>query len=240
MGAVSDIVNEQLAPALAIDQTSADLAGALTQAMFGYLDELAVVSEATYEVQVKTEKELRVYNSGLGSMLDVAKCPAWALDWLAQFSGTGDIANSTEAQKRDKIKRRNSQARGTLESFRAAVEATLTGSKFVYLSENYQGSPYRVLLVTHGEETPGDGSITFAAATRALPAGRQLTHTILSGQTYAEAEAGHATYAAAEAAYTSYANAENASQTYAQLAAGNATYGAAAATYSSYQDAQIG
>lgn len=190
MGLATDYVVDQLSPIVAGDQMFQDLVAAI----FAGLDDLAVVS----------------HNDGFdgpGILLDIDNAPVWALNWLGQLAGATDYKFLAAADKRVAIKDQKGTKRGRLAAIEAAVKTTLTGTKFVFLRERYEGDPYKVLLVTHTAETP-DAAATAAACKRALPAGRILTHSVVAGWTYAEIEAAYASYAAAEAAHPTYSDAE--------------------------------
>lgn len=191
MGIATDHVVNQLDPITANDAGLRSLAGAV----FVGLDALAEISHGET-------------HDGLGILLDVDEAPAWALLWLGQFAGVGGLDYLTEAAKRAATKEQEGIHRGTLAAAVSKVKDTLTGDKFVFVQERYQGNAYRVLLVTHTAETT-DAAVTKAAFKGALPAGRVVTHTVTDGQTYAEAEAANATYTDAEAAYATYTDAEN-------------------------------
>lgn len=139
-------------------------------------------------------------HGGLGILFDVDACPDWALPWLGQCVGVVDILNLTPANQRLAIKERRGTKRGTVASLVSEVQATLTGTKFVFVIERYGGNPYDVLVVTRTSETP-NAAKTEAAAKAALPAGRRLTYTSTNVLTIAELMAAFATINALQIGY---------------------------------------
>lgn len=188
MGISSERVIERLGPL--IDSVDGE---ALIDGIVGGLDPYAAIAED---------------DRGIGVLLDPADCPAFALDWLGQITGAGDMSTLDEAGKRYRIDSLPRHKRGRIETIVAAMQTELTGDKTVWVQERYQGSPYKLLLVTRTSETP-DAARALAAAKLATPAGRQITHTVVTGQTYAEAAAAAATYATATGLWATYSAAQN-------------------------------
>ena len=139
---------------------------------------------------------------GWSHVLDVDRAPAAWLPWLSQFVGVRLIPGETEAQNRDRIKRRDGLKRGTVNAMRAAVEDTLTGTKHVILNER-NGSAYRLSVRTLGTETP-DPTKTLAAALSQKPAGIVLDYGTYTGPTYDVVRANFDTYQQVKDYYVDY------------------------------------
>jgi hypothetical protein len=100
--------------------------------------------------------------------------------WLGQLAGVTDAAGTVE-QQRLAVQGRGS-SRGTVAAIRAAVQATLTGTKRVTITERADGA-YRIEVITYAPETP-DTARTLAAVLSAKPAGLLLTYDAPLGQTW--------------------------------------------------------
>lgn len=109
-------------------------------------------------------------------LFDPARCPAWALPWLAQFAGVQLPEGITEAEQRQRIVSPPAFERGTLAGMRAAVSATLTGTRFVRILER-NGTPYQLAVVSRTPETP-DPAASERAARSQKPAGLILTYVV--------------------------------------------------------------
>lgn len=96
---------------------------------------------------------------GWSALLDVDRCPAWALRWLGQFVGVtvppqgGQDPAAWEADARQRIRNQEGQQRGTPAAIRAAAARYLTGTKTVILTER-AGSAYRLAVRTLKSEVP--------------------------------------------------------------------------------------
>lgn len=117
--------------------------------------------------------------SGWRRALDPARCPAWLLPWLAQWSGTRNIKRLTEAQQRAIIADAPGLRRGTLGALTAATKLHLTGTQNVGIIER-DGGAYRISIVTQIDETP-DPDATYRDILSQLPAGLVLTHAVIDG-----------------------------------------------------------
>jgi hypothetical protein len=117
---------------------------------------------------------VRDTDAGLGwtMLLDPARCPGWALPWLAQFAGVKLVTGSSEAQQRAQITAPPAFNRGTRSGMQAAVAATLTGTKQVRVVERADGDPYRLAVIT-APESP-DTAATARAAAAQKPIGLLL------------------------------------------------------------------
>lgn len=108
-------------------------------------------------------------------LFDVDQCPDDDLPWLAWVTGVvvrGETGDTLRALIRD----RPPAKRGTDDALRAAVAATLTGTKVVRFIPR-AGGPFADTLITRPSETP-DPAATFAAAVAQKRAGCVLTHVL--------------------------------------------------------------
>lgn len=144
-------------------------------------------------------------NIGWSIVLDPDRAPASWLPWLSQFAGLADHDHRSlsEADFREHIKEKHVQKRGTPEAMIGAVQATLTGTKAVYLQER-NGSAYQLKVSTYTTETP-DAAKTLAAAKSQKPAGIVLTVAQISGGDYTTFASTHTNYNDVAATYISYA-----------------------------------
>jgi hypothetical protein len=146
---------------------------------------------------------------GWSILLDVDRCPPEALGWLAQFVGVRLLKNAPDAANRERIAATDGFHRGTPAAIRAAAQATLTGSRSVFMTERDHPSSdtpayaYYLSVVTYAGETP-DPVATRNAILLQKPAGIVLSYLCVSGQVYDQVHAGFATYAALKAHYPSY------------------------------------
>lgn len=143
---------------------------------------------------------------GWSAVLDPARCPAWALPWLAQFAGVKLTEGTSEAEQRARITSPPAFQRGTVDAMTAAARLHLTGAQQVTLIER-DGSPYRLTVITYTSQTP-DAAKVEAAVRSQKPAGLILTYRVDDGWNIGQLEAAYASVSAAEAAFTSIANLE--------------------------------
>lgn len=134
--------------------------------------------------------------------------PVDVLPWAAQFSGGRLTPGLPEAEQRNRIRRADGMRRGGVESLIAAVQETLTGARLVTVTERYEDSAWRILVVTYTPETP-DAAATLAAAKRAVCGGILVTHEVHDGQSYAQALGKAPTYAEWLTAWGTYDNVTN-------------------------------
>jgi hypothetical protein len=122
---------------------------------------------------------VRDTDAGLGwtMLLDPARCPGWALPWLAQFAGVKLVKTATEAEQRAQITAPPSFERGTKVGMQKAVAATLTGAKSVTVLERVGGDPYGLTVIVRTSETPNPAAAQ-AAAMSQKPIGLLLTFVV--------------------------------------------------------------
>jgi hypothetical protein len=166
---------------------------------------LATLTGAIGEMYQEVDDLARDTPQALGwsSVVDLTRCRADWLPWLAQFVGVTLPSGATEAQARTLIGQLSGFKRGTRASIIAAATATLTGAKTVYLTERYTANAYILAVRTVTAQTP-DVAATRAALIAAKPAGLVLDYATVAGQTYDLVRVNFATYAALKAAYPTY------------------------------------
>lgn len=143
---------------------------------------------------------------GWSPLLDLDRCPDYALPWLAQFVGVRVLPDSTAAQQRARILATDGWRRGTPAAIVGATKATLTGTQSVVIRErDVSGAdpPYTLIVRTLTSETPNATS-TLNAILAQKPAGIVLDYASVTGQDYSGLKSKQATYAAAKSAYRDY------------------------------------
>jgi hypothetical protein len=97
---------------------------------------------------------------GWSLLLDLERCPAWALEWLAQFVGVRllpregfETEETWDAAMRDRMRRADGRNRGSPDAVRAAAQRYLTGAKTLFFMERFGGA-YRLGVRTLRDETP--------------------------------------------------------------------------------------
>jgi hypothetical protein len=146
---------------------------------------------------------------GWSALLDLNRCPDYALPWLGQFVGARIPGGLTDQQDRAWISSTDGFKRGSVDAMIGACRATLTGTQTVLFRERTGGpttSPeyaYYLSVFTYTAETPNP-SATQAALLAQKPAGLVLLYSAISGSTYALVKTSYATYAAVKAAYATY------------------------------------
>lgn len=146
---------------------------------------------------------------GWSVLMDLDRCPASALPWLAQLAGVRIPVGLTEEQARAWAGSTDGFKRGTAAALRGACAATLTGDKTVIFRER-NGDPaispdyaYYLDVATYDSQTP-DPAATEAALLAQKPGGIVLRYSHHPGQDYQSVRDGNASYAALLAAYPSY------------------------------------
>jgi hypothetical protein len=114
---------------------------------------------------------------GYSVFLDIDRCPAIALPWLAQFKGVVIPAGLTEDKQRAWIRSAEGQHRGTVDALERAGQRHLTGTKSVRVLERVGGNAYAMTAVTRTSETP-DPAATLADLQSAKRIGMLLTHIV--------------------------------------------------------------
>lgn len=125
---------------------------------------------------------------GWAIIMDPANAPSSALAWLAQFSGVSVRPSWDDAETRIQISVPAGFQRGTPAAMRAAVQATLEGTKHVFIDERTGADAYTFAVATFDFETP-DAAASERAAISQKPAGLILLYEALPGRTWDEVTA---------------------------------------------------
>jgi len=168
---------------------------------------LLILCNAIGQMYQLVDDWVRDQPAGLGwtILLDLNRCPTYALAWLGQFVGVRIPAGLTDAQQRAWILSTPGWKRGTPAAMVAAVQATLTGTKSVTLVER-DGDPYNLTVKTLTAETPNPTATANAIASQ-KPAGLVLgTYTPAATQTWATMKTKNTTWAAEQTKYTIWSN----------------------------------
>jgi len=120
------------------------------------------------------------------TLLDPARCPAWALPWLAQLVGMRLPTTISVDEQRAFIAALASHNRGTPAALAAAAGLYLTGNKTVMFRERDPTGtdpPYTLEVVTRDDETP-DPDKVLAALMAQKPGGIVLLYRQVQGWDY--------------------------------------------------------
>lgn len=146
---------------------------------------------------------------GWSALVDVDRCPTYALPWLAQLAGVsllpiaaGETEEAWDASMRERIRRADARSRGRPDAIRAAAERQLTGTKWLIFNER-AGDPYVLGVATRLDETPDQAAVQRAIREQ-KPAGIVLNYLAVDGQTYDLLALAHDDYDAVQAAYPDY------------------------------------
>lgn len=175
-GAVMREVARPVGAALFLDSWWNTIGGVISNLQFGPYNQPALEDLLGWEV---------VFN------VDI--CPPEALPYLAQFVGVRFEDNLTIQQQREKIKGRPAFKRGTPAAIKSATQTHLTGERFVFFGERWEGKAYRLLIRTFDGETPSEAR-TRADILAQKPAGIVLDYESVAMKIYAELLAEHPVY----------------------------------------------
>lgn len=145
---------------------------------------------------------------GWSQVMDVNRCPVYALPWLAQFVGTRVDNRLTEAAIRQQVTDANNWKRGTLGAIQGAPKPYLSGNQTVIVRERWNAAtgksdPYYFQVITYSGETI-DPVAVLNALLAEKPAGLVMTYSTLAGQDYLSLRTNNASYSAVKAAFSSY------------------------------------
>jgi len=129
---------------------------------------------------------------GWSQLMDLPRCPTYALQWLAQFIGVLLPIGLTDAQQRAYIAAAPGWKRGTPAAIIAAAQTHLTGNKLVTLRERSPDA-YSFDIHTLTSETPNSAQ-TLADILAQKPAGINMTYSTWTGQDYQTIYSGNASY----------------------------------------------
>lgn len=139
---------------------------------------------------------------GWSTVMDVNRAPSEWLAWLAQFAGVRLRDGLSDADQRAWIKSTDGFRRGSPTAMVGAVQAYLTGTKTVYLTERH-GSAYRLTVATKLSETPNTAQVA-AAALLQKPAGIVMAVTVVNGSDYQTLRDTHDSYTDVKNTFVNY------------------------------------
>lgn len=142
---------------------------------------------------------------GWSGILDLARVPDYALEWLAQFVGVRLPAGLTAAQKRTRIQNTDGWKRGTVAALRGAILPFLTGNQTVILRER-DSSAYHFTVTTYTSQS-GDAANQakiLAALVEQKPAGLVMAYQVQTGQDYQSLLTGNPLYSNVFANFATY------------------------------------
>lgn len=186
------------------------VADALTDGLEVWLSpDLATYAQAIGRMfsQVETLSADTDTDDGWSIILDVDRCPDYALPYLGQFVGVSVPIGTDEASARQLIRDKPRQSRGTPASIVAAAQRNLTGSKSVVLRERDGAvgtdDPYRITVITYTAETPDPDAVLNEILT-VKPGGIVLNYLTLAGQDWQAVANTYGTWTAVDTAYPNW------------------------------------
>ena len=163
-------------------QVTPDTASPDTLELYGYLPELVQDADTQYTLLSWLEgicAQLQIiddlcrdseFGPGWSIVMDVGRCPNYALPWLAQFVGVnipGSIRGTSPSQDlamRQTILAKNSFARGSLAGILNGILLILGAGSSVNIIERYP-DPYSLTI----QYTDADGNLTYAELANQYP-----------------------------------------------------------------------
>lgn len=155
-----------------------------------------------------------VEGPGWSRLFDPDRLSGGELRWLGQARGVrlrerraGESADAWDVYAREAVRAQAAQHRGTVEAQIAAVQATLTGTRWVSYLERVGGDAYQIAVRTKSGETPSPAATLAALLDYEYgqkPAGLLLDYATVTGQTYTAIAGLYASYSAMGAAVASY------------------------------------
>lgn len=139
---------------------------------------------------------------GWSPLVDVDRCPDFALPWLAQTNGTILTPGMDAAAQRAAIRDEPGFRRGTLGAIVTAAQKNLTDGKRVLVNER-DGSAYKLTIRTFVSETP-DEAQTLADITAQKPAGIVLDYGTIDGSDFDLVRLTYDTFDDLTAAFTDF------------------------------------
>lgn len=143
--------------------------------------------------------------TGTSEPVNPATTPAGWLPWLGWLTGV-PVAGMDTTNARWYLTRAGSQAHGSPAGIQAAVQATLSGTRFCEVTTAVGGDPWAIEVQVDSSEVV-DSAATLRAAMREKPAGANLTVTSSTPVTYDDLDT----------AYTTYSNMAVSALTYTEL-----------------------
>jgi hypothetical protein len=140
--------------------------------------------------------------SGTSEPVNPATAPAGWLPWLGWLIGV-PVEGMATADARWYLSRAGAQAHGSAAGIQAAVQATLSGTRYCQVTTAVGGDPWAIEVQVNSDEVV-DSAATLAAAMREKPAGANLTLTSSTPATWADLATSYTTWGGVEATGKTY------------------------------------
>jgi len=167
---------------------------------------MASIGDAAYSVaKFIDDADPDTSASGTSEPVNPATAPAGWLPWLGWLIGV-PVGGMDTTNARWYLSRAGAQAHGSAAGIEAAVQATLSGTRYCLVTTAVGGDPWAIEVQVDSSEVT-DSAATLAAAMREKPAGANLTLTSSTPVTYDDLDT----------AYTTYSNMTASALTYTEL-----------------------
>lgn len=194
-----------------------------------YIDGLGQILQRIIDLSADTPTG----EPGWSIILDPARCPTYALPWLAQLVGVRfTAAQDTDARQRAAIRAEQGFNRGSIAALEAAIAPYLAAGSLPVIVErdtsayhltveivgSYLGAAFYYLLDgEYGTYTALDGAFAtyeamqvptatlLAVIEAAVPGGLQVALSIVTALPYLSLDGAYGTYSALDAAFATYA-----------------------------------
>jgi hypothetical protein len=140
--------------------------------------------------------------SGTSEPVNPATSPAGWLPWLGWLVGV-PVAGMDTTNARWYLSRAGAQAHGSAAGIQAAVQATLSGTRYCLVTTAVGGDPWAIEVQVDSSEVT-DSAATLRAAMREKPAGANLTLTSSTPVTYDDLDTAYTTYSNMTASALTY------------------------------------
>jgi hypothetical protein len=116
---------------------------------------------------------------GLQALMDPQSAPEWALDWLRMLPGVTFPKDASPERKRQLLQQTPAKDRGSEKAIIGAARQYLSDpvAGHVFIEAPFEGSCWRILVVTAASETPDEEAVRRALDSgKVLAAGVRLTY----------------------------------------------------------------
>jgi len=164
---------------------------------------MASVGDAAYPVaKFIDDADPDTSASGTSEPVNPATAPAGWLPWLGWLIGV-PVGGMDTTNARWYLSRAGAQAHGSAAGIQAAVQATLTGTRYCLVTTAVGGDPWAIEVQVDSSEVIDSGA-TLRAAEREKPAGANLTLTSSTPVTYDDLDTAYSTYSNMTASALTY------------------------------------
>ena len=164
---------------------------------------MASIGDAAYAVaKFIDDADPDTSATGTSEPVNPETTPAGWLPWLGWLMGVQTAGLDTTAA-RWYLSRVGAQAHGSAAGIEAAVQATLSGTRFCQVTTAVGGDPWAIEVQVDSSEVT-DSAATLAAALREKPAGANLTLTSSTPVTYDDLDTAYTTYSNMTASALTY------------------------------------